>query len=312
VTGAHHRRGRVALSHRARVVVRQTRVVTRLIGRAGWAAFLNFFHSDNLTYAASIAYYSLLSLFPCLLLAVNLLGRVTENGQARTKILGFVLRYFPTQFQFVTSQIRAFESAGVTLSVAGSLVLIWAALGVFGAVSTAVNYAWGVPQRSVLKHRLVSFTMLLVAGAILLLSLAALSAAAVVQTSWFAALLARFPGLRLLTGLTFRYSATLLFILVVGLIFYFVPNAKVKFADIWLGAILTGVLWRLALFGFSLYVRDMTGFSVNGSIATVVVFLFWVYWSAVVLLYGTQFTAAYARLRRGLANTAPAAPSLNG
>ena len=89
-------------------------------------------------------------------------------------------------------------------------------------------------------------------------------------------------------------------ILVVGMVFYFVPNAKVKFRDVWIGAFVTGLLWKGALFGFSWYMRDMTRFTrVNGSIAAVVVFLFWVYMQAVILLYGVEFTAAYARLRRG-------------
>jgi membrane protein len=90
---------------------------------------------------------------------------------------------------------------------------------------------------------------------------------------------------------------------VVGLIFYFVPNAKVRFRDVWPGAILTGALWHIALEGFSFYVRDMSRFNlVHGSIAAVVVFLIWVYTSSVILLYGVEFTAAYARLLRATGN----------
>jgi membrane protein len=96
----------------------------------------------------------------------------------------------------------------------------------------------------------------------------------------------------------------------VGLVFYFVPNAKVRFRDVWIGAFLTGLLWKAALVGFSWFIRDMGGFTrVNGSIAAVVVFLIWVYTQAVILLYGVQFTAAYARLRRGRPEEMPAAPS---
>jgi membrane protein len=102
---------------------------------------------------------------------------------------------------------------------------------------------------------------------------------------------------------------TLIFIFVVGLVFYFVPNAKVRFRDVWVGAVLTGLLWRGALAGFSYYVRDLSRFSVHGSIAAVVVFLLWVYVSAVILLYGVEVTAAYARLRRHRPEEVPAAPS---
>jgi membrane protein len=76
-----------------------------------------------------------------------------------------------------------------------------------------------------------------------------------------------------------------------------VPNTRVRFRDVWIGALLTGVLWRLALAGFSWYVRDLSRFSIHGSIAAVVVFLFWVYLWAVILMYGAEFTVAYAALR---------------
>src|SRR6185295_4120615 len=118
----------------------------------------------------------------------------------------------------------------LTLGVAGTLALIWGALGVFGAITTAVNYAWGVEQqRSFWKHKLFSFVMLLVAGLILLVALLLVSATEVVGASWFAGVLRRFPGLLILRGFTIRYATTLLFILVVGLVYYFVPNAKVRF-----------------------------------------------------------------------------------
>ena len=119
-----------------------------------------------------------------------------------------------------------------------------------------------------------------------------------------------FPALLVLRSLTIRNATTLLFILVVGLIFYFVPNAKVRFRDVWIGAFVTGLLWKGALEGFSWYIRDMSRFTrVNGSIAAVVVFLVWIYVQAVILLYGVEFTAAYARLRRGRPDEVPAAAS---
>jgi membrane protein len=77
-----------------------------------------------------------------------------------------------------------------------------------------------------------------------------------------------------------------------------VPNVKVRFRDVWIGALLTGLLWKGALEGFSWVFSDMSRFTrVNGSIAAVVLFLMWVYVQAVILLYGVEFTAAYARLR---------------
>ena len=152
--------------------------------------------------------------------------------------------------------------------------------------------------------------MLLVAGAILMLALLLVSASKMVGASWFAAVLARFPGLLVMRSLTIRNATTLLFVVVVGFVFYFVPNAKVRFRDVWIGAVVTGLLWKGALDAFSWYMGDMSRFTrVNGSIAAVVVFLAWVYVQAVILLYGVEFTAAYARLRRGRPEEVPAAPA---
>jgi membrane protein len=167
-----------------------------------------------------------------------------------------------------------------------------------------VNYAWGVEQtRSFWGHKLFTFLMLLVAGVTLLLALALVSASQIVEASWFAGVLAGFPGLAVLRSFAVRYAAILLFIVVVGLVYYFVPNTKVRFRDVWLGAVVTGLLWKGAFEGFSWYIHDMTRFTrVNGSISVVVVFLIWVYVQAVILLYGVDFTAAYARLRRDRAH----------
>jgi membrane protein len=151
--------------------------------------------------------------------------------------------------------------------------------------------------------------MLVTAGLLLVVGLLLVSAINVVETGWFAVVLARVPALLVFQSFAIKSASTIIFILIVGLIFYFVPNAKVRFRDVWVGAVATGLLWRIALAGFSRYVRDMTRFSVHGYIAGVVVFLVWVYVSAVILLYGAQLTAAYARLRRRRPDEIPAAPT---
>jgi membrane protein len=290
---------------------RHVRAALLLTGLSAWRGFLGFYNGDNLTYAASISYYALLSLFPFFMLALAILGGATADEAKRSAVMLFVLRYFPTRFDFITGQLDSFRTGQLKIGVAGTLALVWGALGVFGAVSTAVNYAWGVEkQRSFWKHKLFSFLMLSVAGTMFLVALLLISATRVVSATWFAGVLANFPGLAVLRSLTIRNATTLLFILVVGLIFYFVPNAKVRFRDVWIGALVTGLLWKGTLEVFAWFVRDMSRFTrINGSIAAVVVFLMWVYVQAVILLYGVEFTAAYARLRRGRPDEVPAAPS---
>jgi YihY family inner membrane protein len=275
------------------------RPVWKDVGRAAQEGIVGFYRSDNLTYAASIAYYALLSLFPFLLLVLTILARATEDIDNKNAVLSFVLRYFPTQFDFITGQIDSFGAGRLTIGVAGTIGLIWGALGVFGAISTAVNYAWGVTQtRGFWRHKLFSFLMLAVAAVFFLAALLLVSASHLVGASWFAGVLARFPGLGILRSIGVRYGTALLLVAIVGFLYYFVPYTKVRLRDVWPGAVLTGFLWKEAFEVFSWFVGDMTRMTrVNGSITAVIVFLLWVYVQAVILLYGAEFTAAYAFLR---------------
>ena len=283
----------------------------RLTGLAVWRGIVGIYNSNDLTFASSIAYYALLSLFPFFLLAFSVLGGVTANEAERAEIMGFVLRYFPRQFEFVTTQLDALQQARLRLGLAGSLLMIWAAMGVFSAITSAVNHAWGVEkQPNYFKHKLIAFIMLVAASLLLLGGLLLVSAVNLVEARWFAVVVARAPGLGVLRHFAVQWATTGVFIAVVGLIFYFVPNATVRFRDVWVGAVVTGLLWRGALFGFSWYVRDMSRYSnIHGSIAAVVVFLVWVYISAVLLLFGVEITAANARLRRHRPDEIPAAPA---
>src|SRR5262245_50223140 len=154
------------------------------------------------------------------MLAMSILGSATADLDDRNAVLKFVLQYFPKQFDFITSQLDALRSNSVTFGIVGSLGLIWGALGFFGAVSTAVNYAWGVEKtRSFWKHKLFSFLMLCVAGGLLLATLLLVSASSVVGARWFVQVSERFPGLLVLRSFTIRNATTALFILVVGLIY---------------------------------------------------------------------------------------------
>jgi YihY family inner membrane protein len=293
-----------------RAAATRSREVVVLTAHSLWRGVVGVYNSDDLTHAASIAYYALLSLFPFLLLVISVIGNVTSDDHARNEALGFVFRYFPTRLEFVTRQLDLMHQARLGFGVFGSIALVWASLGVFSAISTAVNHAWRVEkQRSYLKHKLVSFLMLLATASLLLLAVALISAAAVVRAQWFAHVAPNFPALFAFQGMGLRLGATLLVVIGVGLIFYFVPNAQVRFRDVWVGALVTGLLWRGAFAGFSWYMRDVPRFTVHGSIATIVAFLVWIYIAAVILLYGVEFTAAYSRLRRRRPEPVPAAPT---
>ena len=130
---------------------------------------MSIYNSDDLTFASSIAYYALLSLFPFFLLAFSILASVTEHrsgsrGGARTSCCAT----FPSSSSSSTSSSTPCSRRGLRLGVAGSVLMIWAAMGVFGAITSAVNHAWGVEkQPSYFKHKLISFVMLRRAGVLL-------------------------------------------------------------------------------------------------------------------------------------------------
>jgi membrane protein len=283
------------------LVERSRRALTIVLDavRALWHGFVRFYNGNDLTHASSIAYFSLLSLFPCILLMLSVLGRLTASEHDRTAVVEFFLRYFPRQFEFLSGQLDALRGQTFSLGVAGGLLTAWAALGVFGAITTAMNHAWKVEQQpGYFRHKLVSFLMLAAAGTLTIAGLLIVSAQGVVRASWFAGVVENTPALTRLTGFLLRWATLMLFVLVTGLIYYFVPNTKVRFRDVWIGALLAGVLWRLALAGFSWYVSDLSRFSVHGSIAAVVVFLLWVYLWSVILIYGAEYSAAYGLLRQ--------------
>lgn len=278
---------------------------------SAWRGLGRLYNSDGLTHAAAVAYYALLSLFPFLLLMLSLAASVTADPVDRDVVVDFVFRYFPRQFEFITGQIEAFRASTLRIGVAGTIALVWASLGFFNAITSAVNHAWGVEKRrSFLRHRLVGFLMFLSAGGILLVAIAIMSIAKVAQTNWFGTL-ARPPAIvGWLSGVSASQVATLLLVGCVALVFYFIPNAKVRFRDVWPGALLVGLLWRGALSAFSWYARDLAVWNVvHGSVATVVVFLLWIYVCAVIMVYGVGMTAEYARLQDAVVRHPMLAPS---
>ena len=279
--------------------LKETWRITRL---SAWRGVVEFYEADNLTYAASIAYYALLSLFPFALIVVSILGSVTAEDESRQKVLLFVLRYFPGQFDFIIAQLDAFRQSPIRLGIGGAILLVWGALGVFGAISTAVNHAWGVEKaRSFWQHRMFSFLMLLAAGLMLMIGLLGATAAQIIGARWFAGVFESYPALGVMRGYLIRNALLLLPALVFGLIYYFVPNVKVILKDVWLGALITALLWDAGFAGFSWFVRDVSRFTrIHGSIATVIVFLIWIYFSAVILLWGVEFTASYSKMRRDI------------
>lgn len=277
----------------------------RNYGIAARRGLVEFYNSDNLTFASSIAYYALLSMFPFLLLVLSLLGRVTVGDRDAT-LLHLVSQAVPGHLDFLFTQIEALSEIQLKFGVVGTLLALWGSFGIFGAITSAINHAWGVEKRpSFWKHKLVGFIILAASGLLLAVTLLLMSSIQLAQANWFTSLIRAIPGLQSLRGFVLGNLPTPMFIVVASLLYYFVPNAQMRFRDVWPGALIAGILWRLAFALFSWYLSDLSRFTVLGQIAAVALFMVWVYFSAAIFLYGVEVSAEYSKLRRARAVPPP-------
>ena len=272
----------------------------RRFGRALRFAAIRLFSGNDLTYASSIAYYALISLFPLLLLSATVLGLWTSDQTARTDVARFLIQFFPAQVDLVRTQLDAVAGATVGMSVASVIVTVWVAAGIFRAISTAINGIWDLESPpSPLRHQGAAFALFGAVGILFVVSIVWLSLGDFVRTSRIGEqLVDALPLLETLLAIPSRYLPLCAVILIAAYVFTFVPNTAVRLREVWVGAILTGLLWQAGLAGFSWYLRAFSDLTLAGSITAVVTFLFWVYTSAAIFLFGAEFTHAWIREAR--------------
>ena len=134
--------------------------------RAAGRGVVEFYNSSNLTFASSIAYCALLSFFPFVLLLLMLLGRLAI-GMNNETLVQLVIRALPSHFDFVIDQIEELSKAPTGRGIVGTVVLFWASMGFFGAITSAVNHAWGVEKPlGFFKHKLIAAIMLVIAASV--------------------------------------------------------------------------------------------------------------------------------------------------
>src|SRR4030095_285057 len=179
----------------------------RLAWRATGRGVIEFYHSQNLTYASSIAYYALLSMFPFVLLVLNVLSRLAIGRAGDEQaVVHLVARALPSGFDLLSTQGVQLQRAPVTLTIAGAVLTIWASMGVFGAITSAVNHAWGTEKPwGYFKHKAMAFTMMMTAAVVFAACLLVTGAVQASNTDWFANLQQRIPFLSDFTGFVARY-----------------------------------------------------------------------------------------------------------
>ena len=263
-------------------------------------AVQDWWQDNCLRLAASLAYYTALSLAPLVLLLVGVVGLVLDRQQVArqltTQLEGLM---GPAGRDLITSILAATSpQGGAVATVIGLITLFIGATAVFGELQATMNLIWEVqpaPTSGVwagiwgwLRERIFSLALVFALAFLLLVSLvisAALASAAALFQGPEQALLSRVLELAVsLLVLTFVFA----------LFFQYVPDAEISWRDVWLGGLLTAVLFTLGKTAIGVYLGQASVGSAYGAAGSMVVLLVWVYYSALILFLGAEFTQAWA------------------
>src|SRR5579883_883796 len=254
-------------------------------------------------WAAALAYYTIFSLAPLLLIAIAIAGVIFGEDAARGEIVGqiqgLVGKEGATAIQAMIQNAHRPGSGGTIATVVGVITLLFGASGVFGQLQDALNTIWGVKPRpgqglqSFLQARFLSFAMVLVIGFLLLVSLVLSAALAAIGTV-FSHLLPDY----VIVGQILNFVVSFGFItLLFAAIYKFLPDVSVNWKDLWVGAATTALLFNIGKFIIGFYLGSSSASSTYGAAGSLVVILLWVFYSAQIILFGAEFTQVFAKSR---------------
>lgn len=251
--------------------------------------------------AAALAYYTIFSLAPLLIIVIAILSLFFNQGQAQQQLLGQLQSLFgPDVAETIRTMIEQRESSGgnVLASIIGFVILLVGATGVFVQLQNALNQIWEVepdPEASGILHlirvRVLSLGMVVVIGFLLLVSLV-LSA---VLANLNGALNNALPGAEALWQVLNFVLSLGVISAVFALMFKFLPDAQVAWRDVWIGGAVTAVLFTVGKFLIGLYLGNSGVASSYGAAGSLVVLLLWVFYSAQIVLFGGEFTQVFAK-----------------
>jgi membrane protein len=255
---------------------------------------------DALSLGAALAYYTVFSMAPLLVLVIAIaglaLGQAAAQGEIVTQVAGLV---GPGGAKAIEEMIARASGpkAGIVATVVSLVTMTAGASGVFGQLQHSLNRIWEVPPtagaglRGHLRRRMAAFGMILGIGFLLLVSLLASAALAAVH-----GLIAEHLPLasRLLPGLNFALSFAVITALF-AMIFKVLPDVTMWWRDVWLGAAVTALLFTIGKTLIALYLGRAGVTSVYGAAGSLVLILLWVYYSAQILFIGAEFTEVWSR-----------------
>jgi membrane protein len=250
--------------------------------------------------AAALAYYTVFSITPLLVIAIAIAGAVFGQDAARGEILqqinGLVGKQGAEAIETALANANQPELGSIA-SIISVIILLIGASGVFAQLQEALNTVWNVkakPEKGIwqfIRKRLLSFGMVLAIGFLLLVSLI-LSAMLSGISNLDINLLPGFDPLWEIVNFAISFGfISLLF----ALIYKYLPDVKIRWKDVWVGAIITALLFTIGKYLIGLYLGQGSLGSTYGAAGSLIVFLAWVFYSAQILLFGAEFTQVYAR-----------------
>ena len=253
--------------------------------------------------AAALAYYTVFSLAPLLLIAIAIAGFFFGEEAARGEIIGqiqgLVGKEGAEAIQAMIQNANRPGSGSTIATITGVVILLVGASGVFGQLQVALNTIWEVKPKpgngikSFLQSRFLSFAMVLVIGFLLLVSLV-LSAVLAAISSYFGHLVPGFVIVGQLANFIISFGVVTVLI---AAIYKFLPDVDIPWKNLWVGAGATALLFNLGKLLLGLYLGNGSVGSAYGAAGSLVVLLIWVFYSAQILLFGAEFTQVYSKYR---------------
>ncbi len=259
------------------------------------------FSDDNITKkSASLAYYTVFSIGPLIIVAVFLASVFFEREAIEGSIYSTMTQFIGSNAALQLQEMiknTAISSSGTIAIIIGTATLVIGATTVFADMQDSINSIWGLKAKpkagimKILKDRLLSFGVIASLAFLLLVSLGVSAVIEALNNK----LTNIFPGLEV----TFVYIGNiaisfLIITLLFMIIFKVLPDAKIKWRDVLSGAIATAILFMIGKFGISFYISKSNIGSTYGTAGSLVVILVWIYYSSIILYFGAEFTKAFA------------------
>ncbi len=281
-------------------MLHRLRVAVRVIARVLTEATEEWLKDNGPRLGAALAFYSILSIAPLLLIAVSFAGLFFDKAVAR--------EHLQTQMSELVGKEGAgaiktmlesgTKEGGKLATILGLATLLFGASGVFGELQAAMDAVWDVKPKPLgiwgfLRVRFLSFAMVIGIGFLLLVSLIISTLIAGLHESLKGAV----PQLEFVWHTTSSVVTLLVVTLLFALIFKLLPDAKVAWRDVWFGAFLTAALFSVGKLAISLYLGKSGLASGYGAAGSLVVLIVWVYYSSQILFFGAEITHVIARRR---------------